>query len=306
MNSKVLEAFIEIYKCRSLNKAAKTLFMTPQGLSRLLQNLEDDMGVCLFVRSQRGVIPTHFGETLYEHSINILDSINLMYREIKQDSGNYISVLRVASVTGLLAYVTIDFINDFRAMYPNIALEVIDGSDQAVDTKLWDEQVEVGFLAGPIDTVRYNASLFTRHYHCLVINKEHPLSNKERIEYEDLDGEPLALVGRHSVPYHNNMSRFLRAGVMPKIILEVTEIDLVHQIAAMNKGIGLSVDFPAFASQRSNTVIRPFADENCTRETYLVTKKGILLSKEAQIFQEFAFDWLARNDSRLFEWRPYD
>lgn len=305
MQAKDLRAFIEVYNYGSINKAAQNLFMTPQGLSKILYKLEEDLDVCLFTRTQRGVTPTVYGDLLYERGTQIINLIDVLYKDIKQEGRERVHLLHVASTHGVIPYLTIDFINDFRTNYPNVELNISEGPDISVDDLLWAEHAEIGFLASPIDLLKYNATFFLQHYHCLVINKSHPLAEKERIDYRDLDGQPLALASRQFMPYHNNMNRFLRAGVKPKIILETNEIEGTHQVAAMNRGFGLTVDFQAFANPYPNTVIRPFTDENCLWETYIVTKKGRLLSKEAQIFQRFALDWLERHRHRLFEWHPY-
>lgn len=144
----------------------------------------------------------------------------------------------------------------------------------------------------------WDAEIFTYHKHCLVMHQSHPLASKEYIKYEDLDQEPIALEGREFQPFHNNMNRFLKHNVHPNIVLETTEIESTHKFATQNNGIGLSVDFCAF----SNTVIRPFEDRECTWDTFLVTRKGFILSENAKLFQSYAMEWIKSHREKLFHW----
>ncbi|WP_414732919.1 LysR family transcriptional regulator [Acetobacterium carbinolicum] len=300
MNTSELEAFIKICEYGSIRKAAEILFVSPQALSKMIKKLEAELGVILLERDSKGVKPTLYGKRLAFRAKRIIKELE----SIRND--NHLSVdLTIAATFGILAYLGIDFINDFKDQYPNIDLQIHEAPDNRIKELITNEQAAIGFLAGPIEIMKYNAKFYTSHRHCLVINKDHPLAKKEFITYADLHELPIALEGREFMPYHNNINRFIKAGVTPKIVMETTEIEFLHQIANENKAIGLSVDFPAFKSSLKNIVIRPFEDQECTWDVYLVTKKGIDQSNEAALFYEFALKWLSQHKHELFEWNPY-
>ena len=64
MNKKQLEYFMETYHYRNIQAAADNLYISHQGLSRVIRSLEDELGQALFVRSNRGLEPTDFATTL--------------------------------------------------------------------------------------------------------------------------------------------------------------------------------------------------------------------------------------------------
>ncbi|MDF9839517.1 MULTISPECIES: LysR family transcriptional regulator [unclassified Paenibacillus] len=303
MDTKDLKAFVAVYQYKSINQAAQALFMTPQGLSQTIKKLERELDLELFSRTPKGVFPTKYGDVLNEKSGQIIKELTSLKKTTQMKASERLTPLTIASTFGVIAYLTVDFLIDFREAYPDIQLDIIEAPDDSTEEKIWTEKAELGFLAGPINTVKFNATFFTSHKHCLVIHKEHRLAQKRAIAYEDLENEPIALEGRAFRPYHNNMNRFLKAGVTPQILLETSEIEFTHQIASANKGIGLSVDYCAFNNPHKNTVIRPFKDfDECTWDTYLITKKGKVISKEAEIFQDFALSWLRTNQAKLFKW----
>lgn len=301
MDTKDLRSFLAIYELKSITKAAKSLFITPQGLSKILKKLESELEVELFTRNSSGVEPTPYGDKLAKKAEQIMDSLDSIKRDIFHDDEKIIS-LSIASTYGVMAYLTIDFLNDFKKVHPSIHLDIVEYPDLPIEKLLIDEQVDLAFLAGPIDITRFEATFFTSHKHCLVIHKSHRLAKKQFIDYSDLNNEPIILMGREFMPFHNNMNRFLKAGSSPIIAMETSEIELTHQFAHQNKGIGLSVDFPAFSNPYPNTVIKPFADPSCTWETYIVFKRDRMKKEAAQIFYDFSLKWIHQNKSRLFNW----
>ena len=72
MDTKDLRCFRQVYEDRSINQAAKQLFITPQGLSRIITKLEGELQAPLFERTPTGMVPTESGHYFYEHSLEIL------------------------------------------------------------------------------------------------------------------------------------------------------------------------------------------------------------------------------------------
>ena len=58
MDTKDIRCFCRVYEERGINQAAKQLFITPQGLSRIITKLEAELQTTLFERSVRGLCPT--------------------------------------------------------------------------------------------------------------------------------------------------------------------------------------------------------------------------------------------------------
>lgn len=72
MGTKDLRSFRLVYEERSINQATRHLFISPQGLSRIIQKLEEELHSKLFERTPFGMVPTKSGDYFYEHSQEIL------------------------------------------------------------------------------------------------------------------------------------------------------------------------------------------------------------------------------------------
>ena len=72
MDRKTLDAFLRLYEKKSLRPAAEELYISPQGLSRTIQALEDELDVMLFRRTRQGMEPTAAGEYFYARAKDML------------------------------------------------------------------------------------------------------------------------------------------------------------------------------------------------------------------------------------------
>ena len=87
MNLLHLKYAVEVAKTSSITKAAENLYMGQPNLSRAIKELEEDLGIRIFQRSSRGIVPTEQGEAFLGYARTILqqvDAIEKMYREERQ------------------------------------------------------------------------------------------------------------------------------------------------------------------------------------------------------------------------------
>lgn len=301
MNKRELNYFLKVYEYKSIKKAAEDLFVSSQGLSKTIKNLESELGVELFTRTARGVEPTIHAHNLKRRAKIIITEFDNIRNDMFLESEVTTTVLRVLSTFSMLKYLTLDFIQDFYVQYPNIRLNIVEYPEGPIENMLKEEQVEIAFLSAPVDTINFEAKFYVSHKNSLIIHKNNPLAQKEYITFEDLKDIPIAVNGRDFNTYHNSINLWLKNGVTPNVILETSEENLIHEVARRNLGIGISLDFIAQAHKSYDTVIRPVPDKSCGKDVYLVKKVGKKLSKEAQCFEDFALKWLKINGDFLFK-----
>ena len=73
MQSKQLQYFITAYATKNIQRAAEKLFVSRQGISKTIRELEQELGADLFLRSSKGLEPTDFAEALFPHAKKLLD-----------------------------------------------------------------------------------------------------------------------------------------------------------------------------------------------------------------------------------------
>ena len=114
MNIKDLEYFRIVCQQKSITKAAHLLYMTPQGLSRIMKNVENELDAVLFVRTGAGIQLTESGNYLYERLPALLDSYQGICSEIRCIEQRKNHEIDLLSAYGILLLVTPECLEDFR------------------------------------------------------------------------------------------------------------------------------------------------------------------------------------------------
>ncbi|WP_337938279.1 LysR family transcriptional regulator, partial [Acidaminococcus timonensis] len=73
MNQKQLQYFLDCCETKNMQKTADRLFVSRQGVSKMIRDLETELGTPLFHRSQKGLEPKKFAFSLIPHARNLLD-----------------------------------------------------------------------------------------------------------------------------------------------------------------------------------------------------------------------------------------
>ena len=103
MNFVHLKYAVEVEKTRSITKAADNLFMSQPNLSRAIKELEETLGITIFRRTSKGIVPTEQGEEFLSYAKNILAQVREMESIYKRDAKRVqelsVSVPRASYVT---------------------------------------------------------------------------------------------------------------------------------------------------------------------------------------------------------------
>jgi len=277
---------VAVFEAKSINKASQKLFITPQGCGRIIQKVEAEIGMPLFLRNHYGLEPTIQGLSLYRRAqtiINLLDDIHTA-------GSSY--TLQLSFAARVLEWLGIDFIHDFQNTYPSIVPMVRESTDKTVQQNLLSGEAEIGILGGPIDPKAFISAPIITYRLCLVLNKKHPLAKNDTISYKDLDGQDIIVPSRDYTSYHMVMNRLKHSGIHPHIIAEPLEIDFCHRLAGQNAGIAVSFEFLAARHAPENTVIRHFSGSDMTCTSYIAHKSNTTLSPQADIFKTFTLKWI--------------
>ncbi len=287
MNEKQLSYFLEVYRCRNIQAAADKLYLTHQGLSRIIRSLEDELGQPLFLRSNRGLEPTDFAMTLVPHVQRLLDDYATI-QGIHTLTSQAKSVVTIYALDHLLGYLGSKFVTDFHAEHPDITLSVLDTTDETALESLSAGKSDFAFVSGPIDNTRFIAEpLFFARY-CFRMHKDHPLAQKASLRPEDFCGQKLIGRGRAYHCFRTNIDRLLlEAGIDVDVPFESSDEELIMELVEKNFAIAATYDFSAVSHCGQNTVIRYLDDEGMGQYIYLVEKANTLPTKAGRAFKRY-------------------
>ena len=189
-----LKYAVEVAKTGSLNKAAEKLFMAPPNLSRSIKELETDLGITIFERSQKGVTLTPEGEEFIGYAKSLLkqiDHIEGLYKDTASKKQRFsISVPRASYISDAL----VEFSNELGQEPVEIFYK--ETNSQRTINNILNHDYKLGiiryaenydkFFKTMLEEKGLAYEMVTEFSYKLVMSAECPLAKKENITFDDL------------------------------------------------------------------------------------------------------------------------
>ena len=185
---KQLRLLVAIGEHQSVLHAANALNTSQPAATKLIKDLETDFQVELFSRTNRGMIPTLYGEALIHHGKLILKQITHAAQELddlKEGSGGRVVVGTLLSASVTLLPLTIRKVMEEK---PNVMIKIVEGTNEVLMPSLRSGDVDL--VVGRLPTHRHREKLeqevlFEEEVICIARN-DHPVHNLKNINLDDL------------------------------------------------------------------------------------------------------------------------
>lgn len=194
MNIEHLEYLLEVYNCGSINKAAKYHYISQSHLSKIIKNLEHELGYTLMIRSKSGLTFTHEGQVFIQSAEKIVRESNKI-RKIPEQLRTSEALSIVCSSDPFL----LNSFFDFRRISPKVNFnETLEEAGlRIIMQRLISKEREIGIMSMFEQksekysklAERYGLEFQNLQTHIpmiVVMNKQHPLVRKETIVLADL------------------------------------------------------------------------------------------------------------------------
>lgn len=278
-----LRGFHAIVVSGSVTEAARRLGLTQPGVSRLLSQLEKQVGFELFIRDHGKLVPTQEGRLLFEEVELSLSSMERVYSLVRDIAGFRVGQLKVVAPPSFSEGLLPDIVQGFLARFPRVRLSIdarsLETSKELIATRIAD----CGFLKLPLDRPDLHAEKIVTSSTACVMVADHPLARRSVLGPVMLRGEPLILLGLGRASRNRIESEFAREGINPDVRLETHTVASACALAARGLGIALVNELLAKPYLRPGLVMTRFAPlvEN---EYAFVTSA---LAKPSRLTQQF-------------------
>ena len=148
MDIRRLEAFSKVFELRSFSKAGQELFLSQPTISAHVSSLENELGVRLFDRLGRGILPTSAATVLYRHAQEVFRSLDVAKAELQLLQERVSGELAVGGSTIPAHYMLPKMLADFTRRYTDITLQMVVGDTEEVASKVADGELLVGIVGG--------------------------------------------------------------------------------------------------------------------------------------------------------------
>ena len=200
MELRVLRYFLAVAREENITKAAALLHVTQPTLSRQLMQLEEELGVKLFRRSQYRVVLTDDGMLLRRRAQEIVELADKAERELQHLDAELTGEIAIGCGESVGMTFLSEHIRAFRRLHCQVQFRIYSANADDVKERIEKGLLDMGLLTEPVDIGRY-AFLRTpqKDRWGVLLPKEHPLAQKSTVTPNDLLGVPLLLSSRESV-----------------------------------------------------------------------------------------------------------
>ena len=287
MTIKELEEFRTICQRGSLARASKELFMSPQGLSRVLKNLENELECTLLDRVASGIELTESGKKLYEYAETVLGGYDGLRKELEMIRTSAEGSVDLLVAYDILRLLTPGCILEFREKYPNVAFSYMEYPDRVAERMLLGKEGNVALSIGPFAGDCFDVKRLKKCRLGLLVYEGHPLAEKKEVSIRDMEGEPLYLENSSFKLNEFIQSRCWNLGFEPDIVFETNGFDICYKMCRMKKGISVTVDFVHEDMNTDGLLMIPFAEEEMIWEIGMLTLKDRVMEPAVELFYKY-------------------
>lgn len=198
MELRVLQYFLAVVREENITRAADVLHITQPSLSRQMAQLEEELGVQLFLRGKHLQL-TDAGVMLRRRAEEVVALMGKIEREFEErsDVGGIISI----GSGGLMALQTLSpVLESFRRKYPKVQYQIYTNNAEYVKERLEQGLLDFGILLEPVDIAKFDyIRMQCKERWGLLMRSDHPLAEKNHVGKEDLSTIPLITSDRLSI-----------------------------------------------------------------------------------------------------------
>ena len=196
-----LKTFLQVADAGSFSKAAEQLYITAPAVIKQVNLLEKNLGVELFIRSHRGLELTAAGRSLYQEAQNIIRHCEEASNRVRQAAKQNTNTVRVGFSPLAPPDRLIPLLPRIYQLYPNLEIHMLpyinsEANASGILRNLGqDFDVVPGFFDKTTLDLRRCAGIeLCRIPLCCAVPRNHPLSQKEHLTWEDLSGQQLLII----------------------------------------------------------------------------------------------------------------
>lgn len=252
MNFQQLRIIRETFRQNfNLTDVANVLHTSQSGVSKHIKDLEDELGVELYVRKGKRLLGlTEPGKEMIKIVERMLldagNIKNLAEHYSKQDSGS----LTIATTHTQARYVLPAVVTRFRQAFPRVHLRLHQGSPEEIARMLRQGEADVGIATEALGNQEELVSFAVYSwYHAVVVPQGHPLAQTKQLTLAAIAEYPI-------ITYHEGFTgrarveqAFASAGVTPDIVMSALDADVIKSYVELGLGVGI-IAAVAFSPER--------------------------------------------------------
>lgn len=296
----------EISRAGSINRAAKTLFISQPHLSNMLKELEDELGVKLFQRTPKGMVLTYEGKqftTYARQIIELVDKVNALKASSDKAENE------IFSICSIYAYTLLDLYENYRQKKTSSGVR-ISYSEMPVNQiigAVYERQSDIGFMyyystneeSIMRDLLNRNMSfyLLANEPFCVLLNSEHPFFNRDSVTIEEMCNYSFITETRSYEQHKKTFPSWFNAGHVAPVFFDNNRGAMYYLLKSKNSFFMgqycLNITNPFVVTKQLRYV--PLSDTPYRINTGYVIRNDTRISPTMQDFLKYVTDFFDEN-----------
>src|SRR5690625_1379943 len=226
MELRQIKYFIEVANREHVTEAANALHVAQSAVSRQIFNLEEELGVDLFIREGRNIRLTSIGEVFLEHmekAMNVIDDARQVVREYTDPERG---TIQIGFPSSMATYILPKAISVFRDEYPHVNFKLTQSTYTQLKEAVVKGDVNIALLAPvPSNVKRTKSTILFTETMVALLPMNHPLANESTLNLNALADDPFVLFP-HGFVLRDIVEEGCRQhGFQPTVSFEGEDID---------------------------------------------------------------------------------
>lgn len=243
MELRHLRYFLAVAETLNFRRAAEKLNISQPPLSTQIRQLEDELGVQLFERSNDGTFLTRPGRVFLDRVEAIMAGVESAIRDVRHAAGAKIGSLRVGwTASGDFITFLPQAIHQFRVEYPGVSITLNEMVSFRQIDAVANGEIDIGIARKPEKTLNEDLEVneFWRDRLVVAVRSDNPLARRSSLSVEDLQGERIVAYTSDSGIGINHVLHEMcrRRGFSPQIVQECGSTFILGLVVA---GVGVAV-----------------------------------------------------------------
>ncbi len=287
----------------NLTEVATVLYTSQSGVSKQIKDLEDELGIELFVRSGKRLTGlTRAGDGAVEIVGRILLETENLRRYASQYAGVDSGRLVIAATHTQARYTLPKVVEEFNRAFPKVTLELHQGTPRQIAAMISDGDADIGIASEALDHAPdVNACTCFTWNHRVLVPSGHPLAGQQGVTLAQIAAYPLVTYNEQFTGRKWVDAAFSAAGLVPDLRLTAMDADVIRTYVRRGLGVGIVAEMALEDIARDGLVVLDTAGDlfgSCT--TMVGVRNGVFLPSYAYRFIDmFAPDIAPQQLARL-------
>jgi LysR family transcriptional regulator, transcription activator of glutamate synthase operon len=283
-----LHYFIKVAQKQHVTQASEELHVAQSAVSRQIHQLEEELGVSLFVQKGRNLQLTPVGRLFLERVEGIMAELDRAVREVHEFLDPELGEVRIGFPHSMGISLLPTVVAAFKKDHPNVKFRLRQGTYTSLLRDLISGEIDLSFVSPfPESHDLVTGELLLSEELYAVVPMHHQLADRESIRLDELRHDPFVMFSDAYSLRSIVLEACKSAGFTPQIGFEGEETDTIRGLVAAGLGVGLLPEMALTEISPLEPAKIRISEPRVTRTIGLVRRKEEKLTPVAELFRSF-------------------